>query len=355
METDNKNDAPSTDGMHGFEETAPFDMDEGDSIDPWAIGEPIAAGESRINMRRKLRTREKPIIEQILMTETINLIGGPSGIGKSTLLFQLLYEWSHGQRIFGKFKSFPCPFVYISNDRSTLETDRTLRRLGYGDWDIPIFGIEDIAATPSIEAVFSRFRNVGLFVIEGLQAMIPEGSGDQNKREMAWAMGIRRTLAQRGAALLATTHVPKSKPDSGHSRNNFLMSASLHACMSTMISFDIPAAFRPGGPRHGQRTGDREVLIHLRDHPDLLLNFTREQNGRFKLIDEDYVKEVNLDTWFDALPIGAIVSTKELQKRIEASGMSLATGYRWRRELEEDGRFTPAEPPAKRGTWIKNF
>lgn len=333
-------------------EFSEYDVESGSfgSVDEVDESNPILKLPSRMEFRKKLRIEESFLIDPILPRGTMNLIGGPSGIGKSTWLFQTLYDWSHGRPVLGKYKSTPCPFVYVSMDRGVLETDRTLRRLGYGDWDIPIYSIEDLANEADLEVVFDRFPNIELFVIEGLQAALPDGKGSQNRQEMRWAISLRRKILNKGKTMLATTHSPKSQIDTAHARSNFLGSVSLHACFGTMISFDIPESAREaskGGKR--VKTDNREVLIQGRDFPDIRIDYTRDPTGRFRLMDEDLDGEIKMDSWFADLPIGTKLTTKLLEMRARSSKVSRATLFRW---LDEMMKIRKLNRPA-RGIYFK--
>lgn len=286
---------------------------------------------SRIEHRRKLRVAEDYLIDPIFPKGTMNLIGGPSGIGKTTWLFQVLHEWSRGLPALGKYKCKPCSFVYVSFDRGVLETDRTLRRLGYGDWDIPIYSIEDLGNEPDLGVIFDRFPTTDLYVVEGLQAALPDGKGNQNRIEMRWAIEMRKKMLNKGKTIIATTHSPKSQVDTAHSRSNFLGSVSLHACFSTMISFDIPSAAREAMRTKAAagRTPNREVLIQGRDFQDIVLSYSRDEQGRFRMVDGDLEGEVQIDTWLSTLPAGTKITSKELEARVKQAGMSRTVFYRW--------------------------
>jgi hypothetical protein len=310
---------------------------------------PILNLPSRIEFRKKLRVGEHFLIDPILPVGTMNLIGGPSGIGKSTWLFQTLYDWAHGRPVLGKYKSNPCPFVYVSMDRGVLETDRTLRRLGFGNWDIPIYSIEDLANEADLEKVTDRFPKIDLFVVEGLQAALPDGKGSQNRQEMRWAISLRKKLLNKGKTLLATTHSPKSQIDTAHARSNFLGSVSLHACFSTMISFDLPQSARDVAKGKAVRTDNREVLIQGRDFPDIRLDYTRDEQGRFRLIDGELDAEIKMDTWFCDLPIGTKITTAMMEARARSAKVGRATLFRWIEQMMKSGQM---DRPA-RGVYFK--
>jgi hypothetical protein len=329
---------PSSEEIEGDFSDAEFFEDV--SMEEPQISRPVEGVPSRIEYRRNLRQRERFLIDPLLPQGTMNLLGGPSGIGKTTWLFQQLYDWSVGRPILGKYKATPTSFVYVSFDRGVLETDRTLRRLGYANWDIPIYSIEDLGNEPDIQIVFDRFPKVDLYVIEGLQAALPDGKGNQNRIEMRWAIDVRKRMLAKGKTILATTHSPKSQVDSAHSRSNFLGSVSLHACFSTMISFDIPQAAREAAKGKVVHTDNREVLIQGRDFADIKLSYSRDDNGRFRLLDSQMDNEIKLDSWFADLPNSTTIKSSMLEAKARSCQLSRAGLFRWITQMLKDGRLT---------------
>lgn len=295
---------------------------------------------SRMAYRKQLRAAQRFLIDPILPAGALHLIGGPSGIGKTTWMLQLLKDWSEAKRILGQYESHPVPWVYISCDRSTSETDATLKRIGLQDWDCPVYAIEEIADEPSIEVIINRFPKAELYVIEGLQSLLPDGRGNQNRADMIWAMKVRKQLLAKGKTIIGTTHSPKKKwgEQFGDGRSSFLGSASLHACFSTMISFDLPKSARES--KVPVETDDREITIMGRNFRDIHVNYTRDSSGRFTLMDSAIEAEIAFDTFFSLIPAGKDVTSKELQAKAKQYGMSRASLFRWLQEQLEPERDT---------------
>jgi RecA-family ATPase len=186
--------------------------------------------ESRLAHRERLRTKERFIVDTIFPAGALHVIGGPSGIGKTTWLLQSLHEWEQGKPILG-FPSHPCKWVYVSLDRSLLDGDRTLRRIGLADWNIPMYSIEEICerdtvtkritVEPDLFMVANRFEDVELIVVEGLQGFLPDikRGQTQNKAEQLWMVKIRDEILNTGKTIIATTHSPKAE-DNTKSANN---------------------------------------------------------------------------------------------------------------------------------------
>src|SRR5579872_2623970 len=87
------------------------------------------------------------LIDTILPEGTVHLIGGSSGIGKSTWLLQTIHDWERGIPIIG-FPSHPLPYVYLMCDRSEVDLQSTLEQIGLGTWDIKGYSIEGLGREP---------------------------------------------------------------------------------------------------------------------------------------------------------------------------------------------------------------
>lgn len=312
------------------------------------------------------------LVDTIFPTGGLHLLGGPSSAGKTTLLLQTLYAWDRAQAVFGNFQSHPCEWVYVSGDRSLSETNATLDRLGYADWDIPCYAMEDLALRdsgnliseePTIFHVANRFPDAELIVVEGLQAFLPntQRGQSQNKADQLWMMRIRDQILNpskkflHGRTIIATTHTAKSKQQAGKmdKRNSFLGSAALIGACSTCLSFDSPydVAQTSGGatktPVYSD-PGERLVTIMGRDFQDIELNYSRDKNGGFVLetsrtgniVKSEQTpddKELLLDFKLMAHPAENEVRTVDLKMWAMGAQVNEEFLYKWLRAKIENG------------------
>ncbi len=311
------------------------------------------------------------LIEMIFPTGGLHLFGGPSSAGKTTLLLQSMYSWDHSQPVFGNFASHPCPWVYVSGDRSLSETNATLDRLGYSNWDFECYAMEDLALRdsgnliseePTIFHVANRFPDAELIVIEGLQAFLPntQRGQSQNKADQLWMMRIRDQILNPskkfpyGRTIIATTHTAKSKQAVGKvdKRNTFLGSAALIGACSTCVAFDSPydiaaAAVTTKTPIYAN-SGDRLVTVMGRDFPDIELNYSRDKNGGFiletsrtgNIIKAETTpddKELMLDFKLMAHPVEQEVKTFDLKLWAMTVQVNEEFLYKWLKAKVENG------------------
>ncbi len=277
--------------------------------------------------RVALRANEKFIIDKILPAGELHLIGGASGIGKTTWLLQWLRDWSEGKPIFG-YDSFPCPFVYVSFDRGVLTLDRTLRRIGMADWDFPAYDVSELGLVDyEISDIVRRFPTARLFVIEGFQALLPDTSKGrgQNKEEMLWSVEVRRKILSQGITILGITHSPKMKQGEAYAstRSRFLGSNSLLASTGTLISFDVPQDSQDA--KKASNTDERQILIEGPNFRQITLHYSRNESGKFVPMDEEQ-QTLSLSIAIENAEAGTVWDLKTLKAM--AGTASESTVYR---------------------------
>lgn len=336
--------------------------------------DPVKELDDSVKKRETLNRNKTYIVDTIFPAGSIHVISGPSGSGKTTWLMDMLRKWSQGQDVLG-YKSNPCPWVYVSCDRSLLETDSTMRRLGLGDWRAPMHAIEDVMGqnevgvldTPSIFEIEKRFPHAQLIVIEGLQSLLPDaGRGmSANKSELHWLIQIRKSILSKGKTIIATTHSPKSTVEYANARSNMLGTQSLIGGCSTLVQIDIPRDVREGGNKRDiQHCMDREVVLLGRDYPDHYITYTRKDNGEFDMSASYIVGretstksyptegehhtawETRLRKWNASEPILA----GHFKEWAEAEQVTVRTIERWRDKMVDRGKMKKGD---QRGIFMK--
>ena len=250
---------------------------------------------AHIDRRIALRPSDSYIIDPIFPNASLHVINGPPDIGKSTWLFDLLYNWEQGKAVLGGHKSIPCEWVYVSFDRGLRDTDRTLRRIGLDHWNMPAWAIEDIIdknaqgkidLEPNIFAVVKKFPRCKLFVIEGLQMLMPNVARGQslNKAQALWVVRLRHEVLNAGITILAVNHMPKGNMAS-HDREAGMGSQGLIGGLGTTVNFGLPP------DEHGKEQGmlgqnqsnQRLVSIMPKNSPKLYLTYTVGEHGKLEL------------------------------------------------------------------------
>jgi hypothetical protein len=250
---------------------------------------------SHIDRRLSLRPSDSFIIDPIFPNASLHVINGPPDIGKSTWLFDLLYNWELGKAVLGGCRSLPCDWVYISFDRGLRDTDRTLRRIGLDHWNMPAYAIEDlidknaqgkIDLEPNIFAVVKKFPNCQLYVIEGLQMLMPNVARGQslNKAQAMWVVKLRHEILNAGKTIIAVNHMPKGNM-AAHDREAGMGSQGLIGGLGTTVNFGLPP------DEHGKEQGmlgqnqcmQRLVSIMPKNSPKVYLTYSVGDHGRLEL------------------------------------------------------------------------
>ncbi len=305
--------------------------------------------------RLALRARESFIVDVIFPAGAVHLIGGNSGVGKTTWLLKFVKLWVEGGLFLDRYQCNPCEYVYVSADRHSLDTDRTLRRLGMGDWDLPLYSIEDVLernakgklqGEANLEALFKAFPTTKLFFIEGFQSFItdPPKGRSQNKHEQVWMSQVRDQLLQENRTIIATTHIAKSSGEAGDARSQFLGSQSLIGACSTMVKIETadPASFKRKSGAPVNPSMDRMVRFLGRDYPNHNALYTRDEAGDFLLdaltvdgtpganiFDNENDQLFKLDTQLSAIERGKELTLNIFKKWADSSSIPLRTLERW--------------------------
>jgi hypothetical protein len=311
--------------------------------------------------RREFQANKKWIVDPIFPAGVMHLIGGPSGHGKTTWLLQMLWEWEQGLPMLGKYKSNPCPWVYVCCDRSLRETTETLQRLGYNNWQFEAYGLEDllpqsggkVKAPDLTEHIFKRFPDVELFVIEGLQALMPDiqKGRSQNKQELLWALDLRLVLGPQNKTIIATTHSPKvaaAGTVDQDARSKFLGSQGFIGTCSTMVGIERDAKV--------QDTINAKIMG--RNFADIDLKYTRDSRGMLRLEVENH-EAVKSESDQDICILTLASDLKEftasqLHKRL-GTDVSLKTVRRALHQLVTDRALSMVERDNKQFFIYGNF
>jgi len=154
------------------------------------------------------------IIDDILPTRELHLIGGPSGSGKTTWVFQILLPSIQiGAEVFDR-KAWPTSICYIACDRSDASLRRTLKRLKMAD-EIPAFSITHNKLVRSLNTVIAEARRrvpgVKLLIIDALAMLVPEGRINDYKTTADFLTDASALCEHHDITLIGLLHSPKTR------------------------------------------------------------------------------------------------------------------------------------------------
>lgn len=150
------------------------------------------------------------LIETIMPHHEVHLLAGPSGSGKTRwLLHTLVNDWAKGFPVLG-LKSYPCPWVYVSADRSMASVERTLTDMGINPALVPTIAAWDNET--SALGIVEDVRKIGaqLVVWEAFGSFVQAPYGATAiKKYLNWA---NRMCRDYDLTILGVVESPKMKP-----------------------------------------------------------------------------------------------------------------------------------------------
>jgi RecA-family ATPase len=150
------------------------------------------------------------LIESWLPSCEVSLFGGPSGSGKSRLLFDMLLRWQRGDTVFGK-RSNPVPWIYVSADRSEDSVHRTLDSMCIDSKEVPLLPGFDMGLDDANYLLDEIQRSKAqLAVVEAYGSFVnPPGNSKCVKQ---FIMRCRKFMRETGTTILGVMESPKLKP-----------------------------------------------------------------------------------------------------------------------------------------------
>ena len=124
--------------------------------------------------KRNRRTRSDEFrIEKLLPAHSVSLIAGPTELGRTRWVMQILEAWRSRAGELGH-NSNPAPFVYISTNRPEICLKRTLKRLGINPEVFPFMSLRKEKDTNTvINKARKRFPKAEWFFIDSLDYLVP--------------------------------------------------------------------------------------------------------------------------------------------------------------------------------------
>lgn len=194
------------------------------------------------------------LVDTILPTQEVHLIGGPSGSGKSTWLLQFIESWRAGKPLLG-YPSHPEPFVYLSADRSDRSVRRIFERLKLTPEDFRFETAMSISSQ-SLILVLNELRrrhpDTTVFFIEGFQSFTPQHKMNDYGIVANFLTTLLRYCTEHKITIFGVCHATKTKKDEGYENPRQRLNGSVAwAAYSETIIFIEPA--NPSDPNDSSR------------------------------------------------------------------------------------------------------
>lgn len=212
------------------------------------------------------------LIENILPENELHILAGPSGAGKTRLLFQALREWQQE----GTFLGFKCAqfpeTLYLACDRSQDSIEETLKsfpglRLNWHS----VRGVSSV-----IETTLVKFPKATFIIIDGIATLVPDGKINDYYTVSKFACHLGHLCTTKQLTMLGLGHSNKTKEGERYPdpRQRILGSVAWAAYTETIFNLE------PLAPDNTATVKTRRLFIGPRNHAEHEIRLEM-QNGLF--------------------------------------------------------------------------
>jgi hypothetical protein len=252
------------------------------------------------------------IVDTILPSQQLHIIGGPAHAGKTTLVFRIMDDWRAGLNVFG-FKANPVPFCYVSCVSSIESCQDVASRMG-------ISGIDMISAVDEGNVkCFDDVYTLAIKKVPDLQVIfldsilrIADSSGLDNKIVGDFLSGLLRKLKEYKVTVVATGRCakPKENRSTVRSIDRFLGATAWTEFASTFVAIEPK---RPNSPHDDRRV----VTVMPKNAAAITLQYRFTSDGKLVEVSEDMAADSadrvqSLKEMIDAYGQGGEIHTSEL-------------------------------------------
>jgi hypothetical protein len=157
----------------------------------------------------------------------VSLIGGGSGTGKTTLVFEMLHKQQQGYEVLGH-KTRKLSFHVLAYDRGKNAFERTMRRLNMSERDIPTTPLKLAFGADAVQGIVNQIEKMSptpnVIFIEGLDMLLE----DSNKKSIVspFMRQLQEAAAHFHIALIGSVGAPKTKRGEGYAATRDKLSGS---------------------------------------------------------------------------------------------------------------------------------
>jgi RecA-family ATPase len=278
-------------------------------------------------------------IETILPTREVHLIGGPSGVGKSTWIFQMLADWKEGKPIFG-LKSNPGNFIYVSCDRSDQSVGMTMDRV---ESKFPCFSVVNRKMVGKsyrdiLNAALAGNKDVKLIIMDGMTSLCPGGKINDYQVVSIFLNSLTMFCIENNVAILGSVHTTKTKEGERilNPRQKVVGSTAWAAYSDTIFIME------PADSTDESSKRVLEIMPRNSKHIRKMLQFT--DAGRLEEVDTDAPVQAGgdflLEMFVDNLPFNEDIPAKLFVDAAKANNVPIRTQERGLAKLVEAGKLT---------------
>jgi len=275
-------------------------------------------------------TADRDIIEGILPRDRLHLIAGPSGVGKSTLIFQMVEAIRAGTPFFG-FPATPVPILYITADRTRKEHEETCVRVGVDFAGIKVVTMGDYLSLPLLVEILDKHAHKDyLVIVEPLPFFIVDalnrpGNINDNTQVSRFLSMLKVRCEKEKYTMLGSCHAPKSKEGNNYQMmreriagtNAWGAYTATNICLELQDPSDVASPFRA-------------IHFILRNTKSFSKQFQFTDTGRLEICQPGKSNAwAALDKELNNWPPDQTITTDDLEMWSGLVNCSRKTLYRW--------------------------
>lgn len=284
------------------------------------------------------------VVDQILPTRTVHMVSGPSGVGKTALLLQLLNDWAVGKDVLGH-KSYPAPFCYINCARGMDEIRTKIASCEFENLNPNSFLQlpynralpEDVSFEQALKAARHQIPDLRLLVLDAI-AVLVHGRTNEDTVISEFMRKLHAACRQENLTIIGSGVHAKGSEGQRRARLSGSVAWGVHT--STMIVME-----------GAEDSEDRTIKIFGDSFAPETYTCQFGPGGLLVMTTDDSVAFGALDMKLGALKPGDEFETSIAMQWGKDIGASRATVERWLKQRVEDGRIERV----KRGTYKLKF
>lgn len=192
------------------------------------------------------------LIDKILPAHEVHLFGGPSGAGKTRMLFQWLQEWQSKSSVMGFPAKKQPKLGYVAMDRTEPSVRETMDSI-FRQFPIvmewrSLVGLANLSA----EILVKGYADFDLLIIDGIASMVPDGKIIDYRVVAQFLASLSAACQKYDTTLLGILHSTKTKENETflNPRQRIAGSVAWAAYSETIFMLD---PIKPDNPEECQR------------------------------------------------------------------------------------------------------
>lgn len=211
------------------------------------------------------------LVYKILPAYELHLLGGPSGAGKTRLVFQIYRQWCQEHRFLEWETNGPPPeTMYLAFDRSTASIAETMA--DFPGLKIPWASCRN--QNINILRLPELYPKVKLFIIDGIATQLESGKTQDYTRVSEYVRSLGKMCEIHKITIIGLMHSPKTKKNEGYENPR----QRLHGSVAWAAFGESVFLFEPKEAKNPANT-ERRLFVCPRNAPECFLDYKFNKQG----------------------------------------------------------------------------